>query len=213
MIAVHGQYQIIALPILGEIRLRVINDMICTKRTDQVHIVCAAHSRDFYSECFGKLHGKGSYTPAGAMNQNLLAGLNLSSISQTLKRGEGCYRDGSGCLESQRGWFHYYGVFTRTRIFGKRAQPPPKDFITDLKLCDSPADRLHSSRQVNAESLIFWFEQPIARADQERFPSQAMPVKCIDGGRRYFYQDLMIFREWFFYLFELKGVRCPVAGE
>src|SRR5690349_19875343 len=51
------------LPVVGEIVLGVINDMVGTQRAGRVHIPRAAHGRDFRPERFGQLHRKGPHPP------------------------------------------------------------------------------------------------------------------------------------------------------
>src|SRR5438876_1193204 len=99
MIAIYGQNQIILLPISSAILMRVVNDMVCPNRTNQVHIPRAAHGSDFRPEGFCKLHSKGPNAASRPMNQHLLSGLNLSCITQTLQRGECRDRSGGSFLK------------------------------------------------------------------------------------------------------------------
>src|SRR5262249_43758665 len=126
MIPAHRHDQIIALPLLGEIFLRVIDDMVRAKSACLVHIPRATHGRDLGSERLGDLHGKGSYAPRGTLNQDLLSGSNVSLISQSLQRGDGSYRDGRRCLIREIGGLERKPVFSSTRKFGKSPMPNPK---------------------------------------------------------------------------------------
>src|SRR5688572_24743343 len=167
MISINSENQIIPQTISREIFLRVINDTVCAKRAHHFQISRATHGGDFSSERFGDLHRKGPYTARRALNQDLLSGLNLSVIAQTLQRGERRYRHGGGCLDRHRGWFQHHFVCTSTRIFGQSANACPEYFITDLKLRYVVANPFNSSRQIKSESLVFWFEHPSAYAHQE----------------------------------------------
>jgi len=48
----------VALPTLREILLGVINHMVCTNRSHQLYIPCAAHAGHFRAERLGNLHGE-----------------------------------------------------------------------------------------------------------------------------------------------------------
>src|SRR5262245_24437151 len=88
MIAAHRHDQIIALPLLapllGEIFLRVVDDMVRAKSGCLVHIPRTTHGRDLRSERLGDLQHKGSYASRGTLNQDLLSGPNVSFVSQSL---------------------------------------------------------------------------------------------------------------------------------
>ena len=72
MIAVRRQYQVVLLPILGEIFLGVVNDVVCPKGARQVYIAGAAHGSDFSPVVFGNLHSKRPYSTRGPIDQDLL---------------------------------------------------------------------------------------------------------------------------------------------
>src|SRR6266487_3604593 len=94
------------LPIPGEIFLRVINDMICANRAHHVQVPRAAYAGDFGSECFGELHRKRTHATRGAVNQNLLPGVDVPRIAQALQSGDGRHRNGGGLLERTIGRFN-----------------------------------------------------------------------------------------------------------
>src|SRR5437660_1586072 len=212
MIAVHSKNEVIPLPIFGEICLGVINDVVCPNRAHHVHIARAAHGSDASPERFGKLHRKRPHPTRRTINQHLLSRLYLSFRTQTLQGGDCCERDGCCLLECHIGRFQRECIFTSTHILGKSAPSTPGQvpeyLITWPKLRDVPANRFHAPRQGSSEYLVFWFEKPIAHeAHQERFPSQEMPLSCIDGCRMNFYQDFIVLGSRFCYLFELKHIR------
>src|SRR5712691_547907 len=89
MISVHSKNEVIALPILGEIFLRVINDLVCANRAHHVHTPRAAYASDFSPERFGNLHRKRSHTTRRTMNQHLLSELYLSFRAKALQGGDG----------------------------------------------------------------------------------------------------------------------------
>src|SRR5207247_6783895 len=91
--------QVVMLPIPGEIFLRIVNDMICANRAHHVQVPRAAYAGDFDPECFGELHRKRTHATTGAVNPNLLSGVDVPRIAQALHSGDGRYRDGGGLLE------------------------------------------------------------------------------------------------------------------
>src|SRR6266536_2782021 len=106
-------------------------------------------------------------------------------------------------------------MFTRTYILGKTAPTTPgyvpEYLVTWLKLRHVFANRFNPPRDVSAEYGGFWFEKPRHEADQERVSSQEMEVSRIDGCRMHFYQDFIVCGRGFFYVFELKHIRCSVC--
>src|SRR5262245_65993161 len=140
MVAVHRHAQIIPLPLLapllGEISLRVVDDLVRAKSACLVHIPRTTHGCDLRSERLGDLHGKGSYASRGALNYDLLSGPNVSFVSQSLQRGGGRYRDGRRRLIRDIGGLERKPVFSSTCKFGKSPMSHPKDIVHDLKLRD-----------------------------------------------------------------------------
>src|SRR5947209_8068855 len=212
MIPVHSKNQIISLPILGEIFLCIVNDMVCPNRACHVHVPRAAHGSDFSPERFGNLHGERPHATRRAVNQNPLAWLNLSFIAKTLQGDECRLRDGCCFRKRYIGRFQDQSIFRNRDIFSKTAKTTldciPEDLITRLKLCDVSANHCNPPRYVSSKDPVFWLEKPIAhQTHQERFRSQKMPVTRIDGCRMHFYQYFIVLGSRFCYLFELKNIR------
>ncbi len=118
------------LPIPGEIFLRVINDMICANRAHHVQVPRAAYAGDFGSECFGELHRKRTHATRGAVNQNLLPGVDVPRIAQALQSGDGRHRNGGGLLERTIGRFQRHPVFRNGCVLGKTPRPCSEDLIS-----------------------------------------------------------------------------------
>src|SRR2546423_4116318 len=211
MISVHGQNQVITLPIFGEIFLHVINDVVCPNRAHHVHIPRAAYAGDFSSKCFGNLHRKRPHTARCTIDQHLLSWLNVSLVAQTLQGGDCRHRDGRGFLERQPGGFQRDCLFRNRNILGKSAKATrgyvPEYLIPGLKLRDVAAHRFNPPREGRAEDLVFWFEKPRREAHQEWLSAQKMPVTRSGGCRKNFYQELTVRGGRFFYLFWLKKLR------
>src|SRR5579859_223512 len=157
MISVSSKNQVITLPILGEIFLSVINDLVCPNRAHHVHIPRAAHASHFSPERFGNLHRKRTNATRRTMNQDLLPWLNLSFIAKTLQSGDCRYRYGRCFLERYIGRFQHQCIFTSTYVLGKTAPNGPEYLITWLKLLDVSANCFNPPRNVRSEYLVFWF--------------------------------------------------------
>src|SRR5581483_11812519 len=211
MISVGGNDQIIPLFILGEIFLRVINNVVCTKRAHQVHILCTAHASHFSSQRFGNLHGKHPHATGRPIDQHLLPELYLSFRAQTLQGGDSCRRHGRCLLEREIGRFQRQCIFASTGILSKTAKTTPgyvtEYLITWLKLRDVSANCFNAPRYISTEYDVFGFENATHEANQERYASQEMPVTCICGCCVHLYQDFIVLGSRFCYLFELKNIR------
>src|SRR5260370_39608880 len=116
MIGVGSNNQVITLPTLRKIFSRVINDVVRANRSRRVHFPRTAHGSDLSPERFGSLDGKRTHTARRAINQNLVASLDLSPVTKTLKGG-GC-RHGQGCRVLKRYLVRLqcYSSFRGTRI-------------------------------------------------------------------------------------------------
>src|SRR5208337_4232439 len=119
MMCVRSQDQIVTLPAFREILSSVINDMVCAHRSRRVHLPRAAHRSDFSPERFGNLDRKRAHTTRRAINQNLLASLDPSLITKTLKRSDCRHWYGCCFLERTVGWLQRQLIFRSTHILGK----------------------------------------------------------------------------------------------
>src|SRR3990170_2885172 len=162
MMPISNKNQVIPLPILGEIFLSVINDLISTNRARLVQISRAAHGRHFSPKRFGNLHRERTNTTRRTINQDLLPLLNLSFVAKTLQGGDCRHRYGRGFLERHIGRFQRQIFFTSTYILGKTARYGPEYLIIWLKLLYVSANRFNPPRHVSSEDLFFWFQKPKA---------------------------------------------------
>ena len=85
MVSIRGENQVIVLSAFGKIFLSVINDVVGSKRTRLIQIPGTGHSGDLGVERFGDLHGECADAAGRALNQNLVPGLYLTFIAQTLQ--------------------------------------------------------------------------------------------------------------------------------
>src|SRR5258708_32437318 len=117
MISVHGQTQIILLPIAGEIFFCIVNDMVCTHRACHVQIPRATHGRDFSPERCGYLHRERTDPTRRTVDQNLLPRLYLSFIAKTLQRDERRLMDGCCFLKREIRRFQDQSILSNRNIF------------------------------------------------------------------------------------------------
>src|SRR6266478_3601043 len=204
MMGIRTQDQVVGLPAQREIFSSVINDMVGANRSRRVHIPRAAHGSDLSSERFGNLDRKCANAARRAINQNLLAWLDSSLITKTLKGGD-CRDWHGGCvLKGTVGWLQRQLIFNSARILGK---PSPcetcyaEHLVTWLKLLYVCANRLHSPCDITAQDLVFWSALPRDEADQ-RCTSQVEQVQWIYRCGVKLYQDLIVLGRRFFYLRE-----------
>src|SRR5258708_5143232 len=90
---------VIGFTTLGEICLRVIDDVIGPNFARHVHVPGTAYGSYFSTEGFGDLHRKSTYAARRSINENLLTGLNLSFITKALQSSHCRYRYGGCCLK------------------------------------------------------------------------------------------------------------------
>ena len=89
---------VVAPPTFRKVLFSVINDMVCTDRSDHVHVFCAADPCNFCSERLGDLNSEGSHTARGTIDQDLLTWPNLPRIAETLEGGKCCGKNGENML-------------------------------------------------------------------------------------------------------------------
>src|SRR5260370_21804048 len=100
MIGVGSNNQVIPLRSVRKILSGVMKDVVSANRSRRVIFPRTAHGSDLSPERFGNLDGKRTHTARRAINQTLVASLDLSPVTKTLKGG-GC-RHGQGCRVLKR---------------------------------------------------------------------------------------------------------------
>jgi hypothetical protein len=136
--------------------------MVGANRSRRVHIPRAAHGSDLSPERFGNLDRKCTYATRRAINQNLVAWLDASLITKTLKGSE-C-RDWHGCCVLKRtvGWLQSHVILLSAHILGKGPSARAEDRVAWFELGYVLADRFHSPCDIVAGDLALWCEQPAA---------------------------------------------------
>ena len=89
----------VAISTAGEILLRVINDPVCADGPNHFHIPRTANAGNLSAKCLRDLYSERTDASGGAVNQDLLARLDLCLFAQTLKGGESCDRRRSRLLK------------------------------------------------------------------------------------------------------------------
>ena len=74
---------------LGEIFFGVINHVIGADRADKIDIARAANAGHFRAERFRDLHRESADAAGRTVHQDLLTGLNVTFVAETLQRGDG----------------------------------------------------------------------------------------------------------------------------
>jgi hypothetical protein len=187
--------------------------MVCANRSRPVHIPRAAHGSDFSPERFGNLDRKRTHTTRRAINQNLLASLDPSLVTKTLKGRDRRHWYGCCVLKRYVGWLQRQFIFNCTRILGEGPKAHAEDLVAWFQLGHVPANRFNLAGHISAGSAGSYdrrFAQPEQYANDVRRASHQAPVKCIDGSRTNSYQDLIVLGGRFCYLRELKNIRGSV---
>src|SRR6266540_5334328 len=83
----------------GEILSRVINDLVCADGPDHFHIPRTANAGNLSPKRLPDLYSESTHASGGAIYQDLLAGLNLPLVAQTLQGGESRHRHRSRLLD------------------------------------------------------------------------------------------------------------------
>src|ERR1700693_5443334 len=159
MICVGSKNQVVTLTTLREIFPRVINDMVCANRSRRVHISRTAHGSDFSPERFGNLDRKCTHTTRRAINQNLVASLDPSLITKTLKGGECRHGYCSGFFKGYMGRLQRHFIFPSTHILGKSPTAHAEHLVAWFELDYVPAARFHLAGQIHPWSGGLWFAQ------------------------------------------------------
>jgi len=71
----------VALLALREVDMRVVDDVICAERSDQVHLRPAAHAGDYCPERLGDLHGERAHASRRTDDQYLLPRAHLPAVA------------------------------------------------------------------------------------------------------------------------------------
>src|SRR5579864_6487022 len=184
MVARDVEDHIVALPIPGEILLRVIDDVVGPKRSHHVDVPGAAHSRHVRSERSGNLHAEGADASRGTIDQDLLTGLHLTCISERLKRDATDHRYRRGLLKCHTPWLRREVVFSGADILGECTLAPAEYLVTRMPLAYVLANRFHGSRDIRTPDGRLWPAQPSEHhAEQVRHAAHHGTVGPVHASR------------------------------
>ena len=180
--------------------------MVCANRSRRVHIPRAAHGSDSSPERFGNLDRKCTHTTRRAINQNLVAWLDPSLVTKTLKGGDCRHGYGCGILEGYVGWLQRQFIFNSTHILGKGPTARAEHLVAWFELSYVPANRFNLAGYIKAQSCDLGFAQPGLYANDVRRASHEVPVQWIDGSCANFYQNFVVPSGWLFNLFTFENI-------
>src|SRR6266511_3046695 len=112
----------------GEVRLRVVDDVVCSDRPDHVDVPRAADAGYLRPERLGDLHGERAHAPRRAVDQNLLARPNLALVAEPLQRGDRRQRHRRRLLEGQAGRLRRDCV-ANAHVLGESSASPTEHLI------------------------------------------------------------------------------------
>src|ERR1035437_5315448 len=191
MLGIRGENQIVMLPASCEIFTRVIDNMVRTDGSRYLYISRAAHGGDFSAEGFGDLDRKCAHAAGGALDQNLLAGLDAPLVTKALQGSDGSYGHGCRGLERQRIRLQRQLLFKCAHILSKGPAACTEDCVPWLELSYAAANCFDPAGQIYADACVLGFAQAEHEAQERRIASHEVPVEWIYGRRANLDQDLI----------------------
>ena len=185
--------QVVALGAAGEIRLRVVDHVVCADRADQLQLLRAVHARHVRAVRLRELESERSHTTAGAVDQDLLPRLQLLLVAGEVRvRDQPGGGDGRGLLERQPGRLQRERGFGNRRVLGKGAAVVPliaadclaEHLVTRVKPCHVLSDRLDAPCHVRSRNRVLRLAQPGSHhAQRVRQAPHDVPDVRMDGRR------------------------------
>jgi len=198
---------VVALRALRVVRFRVIHDFICADGPDHLHIPGAADAGHVRAERLGDLHRERPDASRRAVDQDLLARPDLTLVAQALQRRHGGDGNRRRLLERHVPRLQHDAIRRDCDVLGQRAGSRAEHVVARFEPGDTPADRLHRPRKVDAEADDLWLPETGVEAHEVRRASHEVPVKRIDGSRANSYQDLIATSGRLLNLFTLENTR------
>src|SRR5436305_505826 len=146
----------------------------------------------------GKLDSKRADTASGSLNQNTLAGLQLSIVEERLPGGCRSHRYGSRLIKIQCLWLECKGLHRSRRILG--IGPPctlAEDRLSFLECCDAGTNLLHHSGQVSTGYIGKLHGGKVFHPTLTDFP-----IHGVDSCRMHPNEHLTRLRLWTLHLFK-----------
>src|SRR5229473_4876810 len=211
---------VVRLAVLGEVFLRVVDDLVGSERGHELEVLGVAHRRDVGAEVLGELHPCGADGPGRAVDEDPLP---LPEIcqSQTPQRVESPVADRRSLLEAHAGRLvRDSGALPHADELRVRPEPEPtaaEDVVTDRELVDGCANCFDLSGQLTAEDPLLRSAEATDDAAEKRDGQAATPVGFTSsavrpGDRRGMDLDeyFVLFGDGPLDVFESQNVRRPV---
>src|SRR5215208_5119968 len=131
---------------LREVLLRVIDDAICAERPDELDVPRAAHGCDVGTEHLRDLYRERAYASGSAVDQNLLARLDLPVVAQGLESRDRRHRDGRGFFEREARRLQREPSPPGDCVFGPCAHAGAEDLVAGPETFHVCADAFDSAR-------------------------------------------------------------------
>ena len=142
--------EVVLLAALGEVFLRVVDDVVRADRADQLHVPRADDRGHLGAEGLGDLDREGADAARGAVDQDLLARVDLAVVAHGLEGDETGHRHGRCLLEGEARGLGRKLVLSRGRVLGVRALGRSVDLVTDAEAGDGGADGLDDARDIRS---------------------------------------------------------------
>jgi len=120
------QEQVITNCAACEVLFRIVDDVVGSKRFNQIRILRAAHASHFRTQCGGDLDGKCADASGCAVDQHLLSGLNLAQVTQPDERGLCGHGNGCCSFVGDGRWLDRELCFCDTDVFSVGAVHGPR---------------------------------------------------------------------------------------
>src|SRR5258708_5783271 len=170
---------VVLFSIARKILSSVINDVICADGADHFHIPRTANAGNLSAKRFGDLYSERTHASGGAIDQDLLARLNLSLVAKTLQGGESRHRRRARLLKRHVMRLHRQCRLAGARILCKRPRARAEHLVARLELRNVPADSFDLARYITPWSCDFLFGYRGQHTTEKRVSEQVV-VKWID---------------------------------
>src|SRR5882724_309970 len=141
---------IVMLAIAGEILSGVIKTHVCADGPDHFHIPRTTNASNLGSKRLRDLYSERTNASGGAINQDLLARLNLCLVAQTLQGSESGHRRRSRLLKRDVVRLHRQCGLACAHILGKGPIARSEYRVARFELRNVPADSFDLPRHITA---------------------------------------------------------------
>src|SRR4029077_15100547 len=152
--------QVVTFGPIGEILFGIINHVIGSDGTDKIDIARAANAGHFCAERFRDLHRESANASGRAVHQDLLTGLNVAFVAETLQRGDSRDWNRSRFFEYDVvGLGRDGAVRQNANVLGKRAGLSTEHFVTGFEIGYIFADGFNGSGVIDTDARLLGLAQ------------------------------------------------------